>query len=405
MNVIVSNNAIEYTGFLKVNKLENVLGVTGKIDCLVYHKSNETSDAKAAILTKLKDVVGKIVYIRNREDCDKTVKMLVVGSGGKYLDDEFFLENAEELSSLVSNLDEIKELVEMNGMGVVTEFLNKYLNEGSSGFNKQYLQVVKSSVLAMTADYKRKDLELLQVSETATELFAHTANIISKIEEEKDKLKDSVKALQEAKDSFVSTPTTAGTSVMFFPTVSYLKDTDIIRIKEIGNMPYLTSYALGMRTYLEKVKFYKVKLIFIYPVGEFYTSQYKNFSWVTQKNHTSMDGYYSNVVFTNYPTKDVLNTLLSDTDYDVFIVIDRTKFSDKHLLNCKGGTRFAVQSKGLGDRLGIKKVASFYANSDCGLFSVKYSEEYPEVEEQRERFYLREYSSTYETFISMFKRK
>ena len=131
MNVIVSNNAIEYTGFLKVNKLENVLGVTGKIDCLVYHKSNETSESKAAILTKLKDVVGKIVYIRNREDCDKTVKMLVVGSGGKYLDDEFFLENAEELSSLISNLDEIKELVEMNGMGVVTEFLNKYLNEGS----------------------------------------------------------------------------------------------------------------------------------------------------------------------------------------------------------------------------------------------------------------------------------
>ena len=48
MNVIVSNNAIEYTGFLKVNKLENVLGVTGKIDCLVYHKSNETSESKAA---------------------------------------------------------------------------------------------------------------------------------------------------------------------------------------------------------------------------------------------------------------------------------------------------------------------------------------------------------------------
>lgn len=404
MNVIVSNNAINYEGFLKVKKLSEVEKITGKIDCLVYHKSNESSEEKVMYLTNLKDSVPRIVYIRNKEDCDKAIKLIVVGSGGKYFDDEFFLENAQELLSLILNLDEVNALAEMNGTGVVSDFFNRYLSEGSSGFNREYLKIVKEAVLAMTTDYKKKDLELLQMSETATELFAHTASMISKVEEEKDKLKESVKALQEAKEEIISVPKINTPSVLFFPIVSYLKDKNIIRIKEIGNVSYLTSFSFGLRLYLENVKYVKAKLIIILPVGEMYNKQYQEYKWVTQTNCSTMDGYYNSIVFTNYPTKEVMNRLLDDTDYDTFIIVDRLKSSEKHLLNCKGSIKYAVESIGKAEKFNIKSIASFYLNIEkVGLFTLKYDDKYPSEKEQRERYYLREYSVAFESLISSTK--
>lgn len=406
MNVVVSNNAINYKGFLKVSKLADVEKITGKIDCLVYHKSNESSEEKVAYLTKYKEMVGKLVYIRNKEDYDKAIKMIVVGSGGKYFDDEFFLESTEELTNLISNIDEVTAIAELGGINVVSDFLNRYLKDGSSNFNREYLKVVKQAVTGMMSEYRKKDIELLQMSETATELFAHTASIISKVEEEKDKLKESIKVLEKAKDSFSSNTImpVATPSIMFFPTVSYLKDKNILRVKKIGGFDRLVSFILGYKLYLENIKYLKVKTIFVVPVGKIYESLYKDFSWVTQSNYKTMSGYYDSVVFTNYPTKEVLTRLLDDHDYDTFVMIDMLTASEKHILNCKGNVRYAVSSKRLAEEYKIKPVSSFYANGDnVGLFTVKYDENYPTEKEQRERYYLRVYTCAYDTLYSLRK--
>lgn len=406
MNVVVSNNAINYKGFLKVNKLADVEKITGKIDCLVYHKSNEPSEEKVAYLTKYKEIVGKLVYIRNKEDYDKAIKMIVVGSGGKYFDDEFFLESTEELTNLISNIDEVTAIAELGGINVVSDFLNRYLKDGSSNFNREYLKVVKQAVTGMMSEYRKKDIELLQMSETATELFAHTASIISKVEEEKDKLKESIKVLEKAKDSFSSNTImpVATPSIMFFPTVSYLKDKNIFRVKKIGGFDRLVSFILGYKLYLENIKYLKVKTIFVVPVGKMYEGLYKDFSWVTQSNYKTMSGYYDSVVFTNYPTKEVLTRLLDDNNYDTFVMIDMLTASEKHILNCKGNVRYAVSSKRLAEEYKIKPVSSFYANGDnVGLFTVKYDENYPTEREQRERYYLRVYTCAYDTLYSLRK--
>ena len=248
MNIIVTNNMTKYDGFMKLKTLKEASEIVGPIEFLVYHKSNETRENKVEYLTKLKDSVGTLIYIRGTDAVEQAVKIVVEGSGGKYFDDEFFLESSEELSSLISSLDEVTAIAELSGLSVVGEFFNRYLKNGSTGFNSNYLEIVKSAVSDMVASYKQKDLELIQLSETATEIFSNSANILSKVESERKNLEKMVSSLESAKkQSSKSIGSSSMPSLLFFPKVNYPKEKTIIRVKELGNCPYLTSFMLGFR--------------------------------------------------------------------------------------------------------------------------------------------------------------
>lgn len=400
MNVVVSNNAIDYIGFIKVSKLEDVLSLTGDIDCLVLHKSNESDEVKIKCLSILKDQVNTMIYIRERESVETAIQMIVVGSGGKYFDDEFFLESSSELKNLIENLGSVTAIVELGGVNTVGEFFNRYLRDGSSSFNKEYLLAVKSAVAGMIAEYKQKDLELLQLSETATEIFANSANLISKVEEERQNLEEAIAKLKEAKDSIpVKTNIATSQSILFFPIVSYMKESNIIRVKEIGMFPHLVPFMLGLRLYLNSIKLVRTKLIVVCPVGEQYEEMYEMFEWVTQSSANTMKGYYSDIVFTNFPSKDVMYRLLDDADYDTFIVLDKLKASNKHILNCKGNSvKYALASESYSDRFKLKPMYCMFPKEVKGsMFSIKHINDYPSEVEQRERLYLRDYKSAYES--------
>jgi len=398
MYVVVSNNAINYSGFMKLPKLKDVLSLTGEIDCLVIHKSNESEEEKVKYLTQLKKLAKTMIYIRERESVETAIQMIVVGSGGKYFDDEFFLESGSELRNLIDNLSGVTAIVELGGVNTVSEFFNRYLRDGSSSFNKEYLSVVKSAVAGMVEDYKQKDLELLQLSETATEIFANSANLVSKVEEERQKLEETLAKLKEAKDTIPKTNITSSQSIFFFPIVSYMKESNIIRVKEIGMFPHLVPFMLGLRLYLESAKLLKTKLIILCPVGEQYEAMYREYDWVTQASANTMKGYYSDIVFTNFPTKDVMERLLNDADYDTFIVLDKLKASNKHLLNCKGSSvKFALASEAYLENFNIKAMYSMFPKEVKGsMFTISHVEDYPKEVEQRERMYLRDYKSAYE---------
>lgn len=402
MKIVVTNNTIEYEGFLKLKTLEEAVKTMGNIEALVYHKSNEPVEKKVDYLTQLKDRVGSFVYIRNKKDFEQAVQMIVVGSGGKYFDDEFFLESGSELNNLVSNLGEVTELAELGGVGVMSDFFNKYLNKGSDGFNKAYLQVVKSAVSGMLTEYRQKDAELLQVSETATELFSNTMSILSGVEEEKEKLQNVVKSLEEARDKGLLTSSApVANSVYFFPRVSYLKEKAIVRIKEIGVVPYLTSFCLGFRLYLERLKFLRAKVIFLYPVGGQYEQQFKNYIWITQQDNKTLRSYVSDIVFVNYPNKEVMTRLLDDDKHDVIIVVDRMKLGADHLLNSKGVVKYAVSGNSVIKGMNLK-VRDCFSSSPLvgGMFQIKNEPNFKTEADQRERYYLKEYSGVYDSLYT-----
>lgn len=406
MNIIVTNNMVKYDGFMKVKTLEEACKVVGSIEFLVYHKSNETRENKVEYLTKLKDTVGTLVYIRGVDAVEQAVKIIVEGSGGRYFDDEFFLESSNELSSLISSLDEVTAIAELGGVNVVSDFFNRYLKNGSTGFNTGYLEIVKTAVSDMIDSYKQKDLELIQLSETATEIFSNSASILSKVESERKNLENMVSTLESAKQQATMTMSSGSSmpNLLFFPRVNYPKEKTIIRIKELGNCFYLTSFMLGFRIFLERIKYVKPKLIFIYPIGSMYETWYKDFNWVTQKTYKTMIGY-NNIVFTNFPSKEVLTKLLDDTDYDTFIVVDRMKADQDHILNSKGTVKYAISGNNvLKNTKPVIKPSSCFSSSfqiDGTLFNIGQLQDYPVEPEQRERKYLSEFNDAYESLYNI----
>lgn len=403
MNVVVTTNKIEYSNFIKVKSLQEVEAVVGSIDYLVYHKSDETRDEIVELLSKLKDVARVLVYIRDKNMAEQAIQIVVVGSGGRYFDDEFFMESSEELNSLIKNFDTVTDIVELGGVNVLSDFFTRYLNGGSSDFNKSYLKVVKEAVRGMIADYKAKDLQLLQLSETATEIFAHSSEIISGIEGEREKLQEMLTKAQAEHQTSKATSFMGVPSVLFFPRVSYPKEKMIIRIKDIGGCIFLTSFMMGFRLYLERIKNVRPKLIFVESVGNQYETKYKEYKWVTQKTCRSMGNYYNPVVFTNYPIKDVLNRLLDDTDYDTFIVVDKLRNSKDHILNSKGPVvKYAVSGASIIDKFKLKKLECFTTIHSINgtLFTLPVFPEYPSDSTQRERMYLRTCTQYFDTLYS-----
>ena len=410
MNIVVSKNKIDYSGsFLKVATLEEACQVRGTIDVLIYNNSNENKNDKIAYLGKLKDMAKKLIYICNDKNTDMAIKMMIIGSDGKYFDDEFFLESSYELDNLIESLDEVTALANLGGVNVLSDFFNRYLKNGSSDFNSNYLMVVKDAVNELMLEYNQKNLEIIQMSETATDIFSNTSALLSNMKKERENMQDIVKKLSEnAKESVGVTRRPTGSSVLFYPRINYVKDKNIIRIKEIGDFRYLVSFMLGFRLYLENVKNLRPKLIIIEPVGDLIEERYSDFPWVKTSSVKSSSNYYNDVVFTNCPNKDVLNKLLDDSNYDIFIVVDRTVTDKDHILNSKGSSvKYAVR--------GISIISKFkLPRKDCicclsetkgTLLTVPLFPEYPVGTSVRERLYMSELSSAYEKLLLDAKRR
>jgi len=410
VNVVVSKNKIDYSGsFLKVATLEEACEIRGTVDVLIYNNSNESNDVKISCLGLLKDRVKKLIYICNEKNTDMAIKMMVIGSDGKYFDDEFFLENSHELNNLIESLDEVTALANLGGVNVLGDFFNRYLKNGSSDFNSNYLVVVKNAVNELMTEYNQKNMEIIQMSETATDIFSNTSALLSSMRKERENMQDILKKMSEnAKESIGVSRRPTGSSVLFYPRINYVKDKNIIRVKEVGNFRYIVSLMLGFRLYLENVKNVRPKLIIIEPVGDVIEDKYDDFPWVKTSSIRSSSNYYNDVVFTNCPTKDVLTKLLDDSNYDTFIVVDRTVSDKDHILNCKGGSvKYAISGLNSINKYRLPKKDCFCCISEIKgtLFTVPMFPEYPNIKAARERFYMSELSSCFEKLLLDLKRR
>lgn len=410
MNVVVSKNKIDYSGsFLKVATLEEACEVRGTVDVLIYNNSNESNDVKISCLGLLKDRVKKLIYICNEKNTDMAIKMMIIGSDGKYFDDEFFLENSHELDNLIDSLDEVTALANLGGVNVLGDFFNRYLKNGSSDFNSNYLMIVKNAVNELMTEYNQKNMEIIQMSETATDIFSNTSALLSSMRKERENMQDILKKMSDnAKESVGVTRRPTGSSVLFYPRINYIKDKAIIRVKEVGNFRYIISLMLGFRLYLENIKNVRPKLIIIEPVGDVIEERYSDFPWVKSSSIKSSSNYYNDVVFTNCPTKDVLTKLLDDSNYDTFIVVDRTVSDKDHILNSKGGSvKYAISGLNSINKFKLPKKDCFCCISEIKgtLFTVPMFPEYPNTKAARERFYMSELISCFEKLLLDLRRR
>lgn len=403
MNVLVSDTTLQFSNWIVVRTLKKVRDVTGNIDNLVVHKSTESSEDKIKYLKEISqnNVNCKIIYICDKENADNVLRMFVIGGlNGKYIDDEFFLSSENELNALISDLNSIVESTELASSSVLKDFITRYLSDKDMKISKGYLQVVKNAVIEMSEAYHAKSLEILKLSESASEVFSNSIDIISQVKEEQLNLERNLDVLREKKKELeaFSVKQPLNSSVIYFPKVNYLKNKKVICIKDLGRCDYLTSFSLGFREYLEKVKALRAKIVFIEGNGKLLEERYKSYQWVKNENKNGNRNFLGKVVFTNFPTSSIMTKLIDDTDYDVIVVVDRTLNYKEHLVNCKGSTIYAISSESWVDMLKLQKKDCFTSHSDIQdtMFTIKKFNDYPNREMQRVNTYLSECKESYE---------
>lgn len=410
MIVIVSSkdlDLVEDYEILVVGSLLEATKVVGTITDLIYYRSEEDTNEFAANLSLLKEKgVGRLWYVREEASKDDLVEMAIIGSGGTYISDEFFLEDVDLVKSLVESNEEGGQLVTLGGMGVLTDFLNRYLEGGSdSPIPINYLKVVNNAVNQINEGYLEKSRQLVVLSEKATEVIEDTSIGLRNIQDERENL---ASLLEDIKSSVETAPPQVGrgSSVSFFPRVSFRKEKDIIRIKDIGRTPYLLSFMQGFLVYCEKVLNRRPRLIVLEPVGTIYEEMYSSYSWITSSNHKDSAKYLPNVIMTNFPTQGVLVRLLEDITYDTCIVLDRTTNSKEHILNSKAtrSVHYALSSPSYSESLGLKKLSpkfrffnSIVENKEAEFTIPKL--DYPQNRFERENLYLSSCSNMYKLLV------
>ena len=408
MNILVSDSTVKYNSWLVVRTLKDALAVVGSVEGLVFHKSKESSEEKMRYITELskKHTSCKIVYLCNKEKADNAFKMLVTGGlNGKYVDDEFYLESDRELNNLVRDTGIVVQSDSIAGIDVLKDFFDRYATSGAKSIPKRYLAVVKSAALELSESYAEKNREMIEMSESAAEIFSNSLSLISQLREQQAVLEKDMRKLKDKRSemsAMMQPVKVAGSSILFYPRVSYFKNKTIIRIKDIGRCPYLFSFCLGFREYLESIKSVRPKLIVIEGNGKLIKERYTEYNWVTNENKNDIRNYYEKVVITNCPTTIVMSRALDDNDYDTFIVLDRTENYKDHVLNSKGLCVYAVASERyIKDfKLNKKLCISVAKNIKGVLGKVPYFEDYPKRDDQRVNIYLKECAKGYNTLFT-----
>lgn len=412
MNVLVSDTSKKYERWVVVRTLHDVINLRGSVENLVFHKSSENTEVKIKYLTDIskKFVSCKIIYVCDSSKADKAIRMLVTGGDGRYIDDEFYLEDDTELDNLISDLPMIVDSTELASSNVLNDFFNRYIADGDSSISKGYLKVVKRAAIEMTESYHAKSLELIAMSETAADIFSNSVELVSQMREQQAILEKDLQNLKERKadvDKF-SSRQPMGSMIAFFPTVDYFKSKVILRIKDMGRCPYFMSFMLGFRQYLEKIRNVRPKLIVVEQVGRLTEDIYKDFNWVTSSSKNDSRYYYGSVVFTNIPNTLVMDKLLGDVEYDTFIVVDRTYNYTEHILKVsksRGNELYAVNGDSMIESLKLPRGRCFssIAPIEGTMFTIPYFNEYPKRDDQRTNVYLRDCASYYEMLYSSFK--
>lgn len=412
LNVIITTKDVKFENFTTVSSV-TTLGNISKVGILVYHKSD---DSAQSIIDALRSTqISQLLYLCAEEDIKDEVKVFVQGSDGSVITDDFYLSSAEAFASLSNDVSRSTELMSTNSVEALGDFLNR-LSSGKVNFSKPYLSTIESATKKLNLGYLQKENELQTAVKTAVAMFETVSKDLDAAKRTNESLvkqADEARQMIEHSSGTLSGDGSGSTQVYRFATVAYKKRKKAIQIKEIGNVPYLMSFSLGLMEYLARVQRDKTRIIIVLPVGENYETMYGDkmpagIDFIVKGNHNQRSRYMSPITYTNYPVVSVMNSLLSD-DYDSYVILDRSNTSVKPILRPEPGqeklrTYYAVQSARTFEKFPtVKKNMSITGiNHVPGtLFTIPVIEEYSAKKMKRIDTYRETCSDVYEKMIGI----
>lgn len=397
MIVLVTTTKVASTPGVTVVDSLGSLATLGNITNVVIHTFRESSVEAVRILSSLPKGMN-FVYLRNAQDTDEALRLVVIGLGGKYIDDEYYLQSLESMGTLLTHSTEISNVVAGSSVDVIEKFVNQ-VDSGNVPSSK-YLEVVKNASNALVEEVNRFKYSLDRQAGVAVGLFNEIYENTAESSETVEELKGIVADLQAK----ISNKRLGG--VAYFPQVTYTGNKELILIKSLGSTKFLVSFAMGLNKFMHNVQNKRPKLIVITPVGDVYYKNYKDYPFITQRSSSVKANFYNDVVFVNHPTLSIMKELLDDSDRDTNIVLDLTVTSEKHLVQKAGVPIFySVDGSGSIKKFGVPPAHCFSSvtNIPNTMGAITALSGYPSEAVEREAIYAQQYQALYRKFLSILR--
>ena len=328
MNIIVSTKLKDnFRGYSVVQSLSEIQKLSD-VDCVIIHDFTDTEFNAGICLTNLhtKCNINNFIYISSQPLL--TIKMMVDGLGGIYLEDEFYLDEEEELNVVVEDLLDNQSYDLMTtgtDIDVITDFLESFAR-GDSKINAPiYIENVNTAVSNLARSNEKQLCAIKDMGSTAVETFKRASDVISKLAEKNKELKDKLLEIENLRaDNIRTSPRdNFGGGVSFFQTYNYTRSATVLLIREYSPCRFLTSFVRGYYNHIHLELNKKVKLIFIHQKGKCVTQKYDGFATsILQESMQSEDLYTHPIIATNNPKKSVMEKLMTQND-EVIIIVDR----------------------------------------------------------------------------------
>lgn len=384
VDVIVTDSKINFKDFTVINSVSG-LAKLSKIGVLVF---NQSRDSVTSIMTAITNAEYEtLFYVCDASKMSNEVKILLLGIGATVVDDGFYMETYESLKSLVRSG---KELEHVSSSVAVLDNFNKQVEGGKTQFPPAYLSVVKTAVNNAMSETKAISKEMERASKAAVSLFSKSA---TELKASEDSQREAQEALENLKNMLEQGGYGNSGAVHHYPTIDYTIRKRAVIIKEIGSVPFLHSFILGMHYYLKTRRNLTPRTIVLLPPGGLNETVYDwprtgpmktqhSDSWniITPDNFQSRRSYTGDVIYVTRPTATVLETLTNTNDYDSFVILDRTLNMATPLVRPQKGSTYlkefyAVQSRRIADKFEVIKRGKMFTSVvdfDGAVFSIPF---------------------------------
>lgn len=397
MKVIISNVLQDkYTNFVLVSSFKRASELNG-VDTVIIHKYAESDfDAGVFITNFNKNGVKMFVYISDTPS--KTMMATMKGVEGSCFEDEFYLDDEEELVALLESLEDVDTAISRSEPAL--NVLNDFVDAASRGEERVntplFLSTVTNSLHEIAELTQQQSLQLTEMGKSVVNVFEKASSIIQKLSMMKKESDDKLMELETNAAALAPSRATFSNSIMFFAPYTYRSNAKLLLIREYSPVRYLTSFVLGYLHHLHYELNRRPKLIFVVGKGAGVASKYEDYPIITQDNMSLASLYTGEVVVTNNPKKEVMKELLSKPN-DVFVVVDRL-YSSVDIVSGRLVKVNALSSRSDIARFKVKPEDSIFTvtRQPKQLFEIPVMKNFPVEIEARYANYAQVMSSSYE---------
>lgn len=325
MRVIVSTEVQDnFNNYVVVDSLEKCLQLTG-VDVLVIHKvKDDTFKAGVAISQLHKSGVKTFIYIA--EDPIAIIRMAIRGVGGYYYEDEFYLEDEDELNALLDEIngtDGTGTELATTSTAIISDFIQAFARGDEKIKAPVYLQQVDQACTELCNITQKQEIQIKTMGSSAIEVFERASNIIKSMDDQRKLIEKQLDELANSQTAVAQSKPSLDNAVNAFSPFHYNSSAKVLLVRELSPCRYLTSFLLAYTQYIKYTLNKRVKLIFIVQRGAGVLSKYNNYPKITEQP-TAYDNtlYGADIVVTNCPKRDVMKKLTS-TGMDMYIIVDR----------------------------------------------------------------------------------